>query len=58
MAAIASRTITLTLILPNGPPTEPSGWQRLRRFLKALLRSYGIKCVDIAERKEDGSHDA
>jgi hypothetical protein len=26
-------------------------WCKLRRFLKGLLRSYGLKCVDISQKK-------
>lgn len=52
------RTITLTLLLPMvSPPGTPDGWQRLRKFLKALLRSYGLKCVHISERKDDRPHE-
>ena len=48
------RTITLTLQLPTAtPPGTPDGWQRLRKVLKALLRSYGLRCVYISEIKED-----
>jgi hypothetical protein len=47
-----TRTIVLTLTMPtNPPPPEPGGFQRLRRLLKALIRSYGLRCVDIAETK-------
>jgi hypothetical protein len=43
--------ITLTLEAGVFPPNEPDGWQRLRKLLKALLRSYGLRCIDI--RRED-----
>lgn len=46
-----SRTFCLTLAVPSDfPPDEPSGMQRLRKLLKALLRSYGLRCIDIKEQ--------
>ena len=44
------RIFTLTLSMPTStPPNEPNGFQRLRKLLKCLLRSYGLRCVDIRE---------
>jgi hypothetical protein len=36
---------------------EPGNWRtplivRLRKFLKAALRQWGLRCVDIREEKE------
>ena len=45
------RTFTLTLAMSmSTPPNEPNGFQRLRRLLKCLLRSYGLRCIDIKEQ--------
>jgi hypothetical protein len=41
------QTILMTITVPAFPPNEPDGWQRLRRLLKALVRSYGMKCESI-----------
>ena len=55
---MTGRTLTLTLVIPSTtPPNEPDGWQRLRRLLKTLLRTYGLRCIDIREDK-DAQHDA
>ena len=54
-----TRTFTLTLAMPTKtPPNEPNGFQRLRKLLKALLRSYGLTCVNIKEEPDDepGGH--
>ncbi|MCU0710428.1 MAG: hypothetical protein MUC43_00105 [Pirellula sp.] len=46
--------ITITLTTPASyPPPEPDAWQRLRKLLKALLRVYGLRCVDIRRTDED-----
>lgn len=37
---------------PLPDPSDPSGYRRLRKALKALLRSYGLRCVDATERAE------
>ena len=47
------QTIVLTLHVPPLPPSEPDGWQRLRRLLKALVRSYGLKCESIEPKRVD-----
>jgi hypothetical protein len=39
--------IILTISVPASSPPEPDGWQRLRRLLKALVRSYGMRCESI-----------
>ena len=41
------QTILMTISVPAFPPNEPDGWQRLRRLLKALVRSYGLRCESI-----------
>jgi len=44
--------ILLEIELPESVDTEPDGFQRLRKFLKALLRVYRIRCVAVG-RPED-----
>jgi hypothetical protein len=44
--------ILLTIELPETVGDEPDGFQRLRKFLKALLRIYRIRCVAVG-RPED-----
>jgi len=39
--------VVLTISVPPTNGREPDGWQRLRRLLKALVRSYGMKCESI-----------
>jgi len=34
-------------------PSDPHGYRRLRKALKVLLRSFGLRCVDITERAEE-----
>jgi hypothetical protein len=52
--ASVNNQITLTLTLPaSTPPHDPNGWQRLRRLLKSLLRSYGLRCVDIRRMHDE-----
>ena len=46
-------TIILTIRIPTLPPPSPDGWQRLRRLLKALVRSYGLKCESIEPKQVD-----
>lgn len=41
--------LTLT---PTPDPSDPTGLRRLRRALKALLRLYGLRCVEVSERAE------
>ncbi len=38
---------------PLPDKSDPSGLRRLRRALKALLRSYGLRCTAISERAEE-----
>ena len=59
IATQSKRRIVLTLLVTASPPNprEPSDWQRLRRFLKAMLRSYGIKCVDLREQTVEPNHE-
>ena len=46
-----TRTFTITLAMPSStPPNEPNGFQRLRRLLKCLVRSYGLRCIYITEQ--------
>ena len=37
---------------PTPDPSDPSGYRRLRKALKVLLRSFGLRCVDVTERAE------
>ena len=37
----------LTVETPSAKPGEPDAAQRLRRLLKALLRSYNLRCISI-----------
>ena len=39
--------ILLTIELPETVGDEPDGFQRLRKFLKCLLRVYRIRCVAV-----------
>lgn len=56
------RRIAILVQLPERiTPNDPTGEQRLRRFLKAILRSYGIRCLAIrppAETVTFGDRDA
>jgi hypothetical protein len=45
--------IILTISVPASSPPEPDGWQRLRRLLKALVRSYGLRCESIEPKQVD-----
>ncbi len=45
--SIPKPTFVLTLV-PEGRCTEPEAYRRLRAALKALLRSYGLRCKNIA----------
>jgi hypothetical protein len=45
--------VIMTIRVPTFPPNEPDGWQRLRRLLKALVRSYGMKCESIEPKQVD-----
>jgi hypothetical protein len=45
--------IILTISVPASSPPEPDGWQRLRRLLKALVRSYGMRCESIEAKQVD-----
>ncbi|MFM2014424.1 MAG: hypothetical protein RLZZ396_3208 [Planctomycetota bacterium] len=46
--------VQLVIELPETSPIEADGFQRLRRFLKALLRSYKIRCVSVGPCDENG----
>jgi hypothetical protein len=46
--------IILTISVPPTNGSEPDGWQRLRRLLKALVRSYGLRCESIEPKQEPG----
>ena len=39
--------ILLTIELPETVGDEPDGFQRLRKFLKCLLRVYRIRCLAV-----------
>ena len=45
------RRIALLLELPADNP-DMLGMVALRRLLKALLRAYGLRCIDIKEPSE------
>ena len=42
---------TLTLEA-DARPNDTEGTMRLKRLLKALLRSYALKCVEVSELRE------
>ena len=44
------RRLAMLIELPSG--LEYAGIAALRRFLKALIRSYGIKCISIIPSEE------
>ena len=46
--------IELIIELPETVGDEPDGFQRLRKFLKALLRIYRIRCVRVGPCGESG----
>lgn len=48
---------TLT-IRPDRDPSDPKGYRRLRRALKVLARSFGLRCVSATERAEPLETDA
>lgn len=43
---------------PDRDPSDPSGYRRLRRALKVLARSFGLRCVAATERAEPLETDA
>ncbi|MFY8071623.1 MAG: hypothetical protein ACOVNQ_08045 [Pirellula sp.] len=45
--------ILLTIELPESVDPEPDGFQRLRKFLKCLLRVYRIRCVAVSPDPTD-----
>lgn len=45
--------VVLVLRVPKQNGSEPDGWQRLRRLLKALVRSYGLRCESIEAKQVD-----
>jgi hypothetical protein len=44
--------IELIIEVPASTDPEPDGFQRLRKFLKALLRIYRIRCVRVGPYDE------
>jgi len=46
--------IELIIELPETVGDEPDGLRRLRKFLKALLRIYRIRCVSVGPCGESG----
>jgi hypothetical protein len=48
--------ILLTIELPETVGDEPDGFQRLRKFLKCLLRVYRIRCLAV-DRPGDTMHE-
>jgi len=47
---MSKRTIKITLALPDD--SDGLGMIALRRFLKGLLRAYGLRCTHIEEIHE------
>lgn len=45
------KTITLVLMLPTDRPRD-DGFCLLRKLLKALLRSYGLRLIDIKDDEQ------
>lgn len=50
---MAKRRIELTIEISN----DQSGMSALRLFLKGLLRSFGIKCIDLRELTDNATDD-
>lgn len=47
MSRDCPEVVLLTIRVPKPTGSEPDGWQRLRKLLKALIRAYGLKCESI-----------
>ncbi|MCE3018585.1 MAG: hypothetical protein ACK56W_22030 [Pirellula sp.] len=45
--------VVLVLRVPKQNDSEPDGFQRLRKLLKCLIRSYGMKCESIEPKQVD-----
>jgi hypothetical protein len=42
---------------PEPDKSDPAGIRRLRRALKCLLRSFGLRCTDIQESGNESSQE-
>jgi hypothetical protein len=51
MSRDCPEVVLLTIRVPQPNGNEPDGWQRLRRLLKCLIRSYGMKCESIEPKQ-------
>jgi hypothetical protein len=55
MTQARSRTEFKLTLRPEPDKSDPAGIRRLRRALKCLLRSFGLRCVDIQESGNESS---
>ncbi len=53
MSRDCPEVVIVTIRVPQSNDNEPDGWQRLRKLLKALIRSYGMKCESIEPKQVD-----
>jgi hypothetical protein len=49
MTKAGSRPEFKLTLRPEPDQSDPTGIRRLRRALKCLLRSFGLRCIDIGE---------
>ncbi len=49
MTQAGRRTEYKLTLRPEPDKSDPQGIRRLRRALKCLLRSFGLRCTDIQE---------
>lgn len=49
------RPVYKLTLRPEPDPTDPDGIRRLRALLKAALRSYGLKCIEVAPEGPPGT---
>jgi hypothetical protein len=57
MTQARSRTEFKLTLRPEPDRTDPQGIRRLRRALKCLLRSFGLRCTDIEEVGNESSQE-
>jgi hypothetical protein len=57
MTQARSRPEFKITLRPEPDKSDPAGIRRLRRALKCLLRSFGLRCVDIQESGNESSQD-
>lgn len=48
MTLAPDRPTYILRLRPEPDSTDPDGIRRLRAFLKAALRSYGLRCTEVA----------